>query len=161
MVPEASSQEELEVDQEEILPACGRPRLGVHRSDPRPQRQDLADPADESGRGPGPSVAEDTERSQPVRSGVGTVSGRTDGLEAGPHSCGTGPDRLFMEESRRQVSGVPAGAAGGRTAVAPPPSGMALFRWTDDVRQPGVVTRQLPPAASRTPETLMGPSRVL
>src|SRR5271168_2403450 len=121
----------------------------------------MADPVDESGRGQGTSVEEDTERSQPVRSGVGTVSGRTDGLEAGPHSCRTGPDRLFMEKSRWQVSGVPASDAGGRTTVAHPPSGMALFRWEDDVRQPGVVARQLPPTASRTQETLMGPSRVL
>ena len=91
--------EELGVDQEEILPTSGRPRLGVHRRDPRQRRQGLADPADESRRGQGTPVAEDSERSQPVRSVVGTVLGGADGLEDGPHSCGTGPDRLYMERT--------------------------------------------------------------
>ena len=35
------------------------------------------------------------------------------------------------------------------------------FGGQDDVRQPGVVARQLPPADPRTQETLIGPSRVL
>src|SRR5713101_1117099 len=42
-------------------PLRGRPRLGVHRSDPRQQRQGLADPADESSRSEDAPVGEDTE----------------------------------------------------------------------------------------------------
>jgi len=34
VVPEASPTEKLEVDQEEILPTSGRPRLGIHGTDP-------------------------------------------------------------------------------------------------------------------------------
>src|SRR5262249_39654963 len=41
------------------------------------------------------------------------------------------------------------------TALAPPPSGLALLRWSGDARQPGVAARQLPPADPRAEEELM------
>ena len=50
VVPETPPPQELEVDQEEILPASRQRRLGVQRSDPRQQGQGMADPADESSR---------------------------------------------------------------------------------------------------------------
>src|SRR5262249_11484122 len=83
---------------------------------------------------------------------VGNVPGRAEDLEARSYSCGTRPDRVPMEGARRQMRGVRASVASGRTAVAHPPSEMALFRWPGDVQQPGVVTRQLPPADPRGKE---------
>ena len=61
MVPETSSQEELEVDQEEILPASGRPRLGVHRSDPGQQGKAWPIQLMKAAGSQGASVGEDSE----------------------------------------------------------------------------------------------------
>lgn len=82
-------------------------------------------------------------------SGVGTVPGKADGLEAGPHSCGTGPDRVLMEGPGGQVRAMPAVPASGGITLACPPSALALLRWSGDVRQLGVVARPLSPTDSR------------
>src|SRR5262245_4638932 len=109
----------------------------------------MADPADEGGRGQGNPVGEDSVGSQPVRSGVGTVPGSKASLEAGADACGEGTDQLSVEGAAGAVRGVWAGAARGRAALAPAPSGLAQPGRAGHVRQPGVVARQLPPADPR------------
>src|SRR5215213_11680167 len=61
-----------------------------------------------------------------------------------------------MAGTRRYLPGVPAASTSRGTALAHPPSGLALFRWSGHVRQPGVVAHQLPPADPRTSESLIG-----
>ena len=92
----------------------------------RQQRQGLADPADESGQGEH-SVGEDSERSQPVRSGVGTVPGRTAGLEDGHTLAGRGRIEYLWKEQEGNVW-----CAGNRcvleeATVAHPPSGWRCY----------------------------------
>src|SRR3954447_25415258 len=109
----------------------------------------MADPAHEGNGCQGASVAEDSLGRQPARPGVGTVPGAADGLEAGPHACRAGPDRVPLEGATRALCGVRTTAARGRAALAHPPSALAPFRGARDVRQPGVVARQLPPTDPR------------
>src|SRR5215469_3021269 len=115
----------------------------------------MADSADVSGRGQGSPLGEDPERSQPLRPGVGTVPGGTDGLEVGPHARGTGSGRVAMEGPGRPMCGLWTTAARSGPALACPPSALALLRGPGDVGQFGVIACQLSPAGPRAETGLM------
>src|SRR5262249_60288813 len=82
------------------------PALDLHREPARPQRQGMADRPDGSGQGEDSTAMEDTGRSQPLRSGVGTVPGRKAGLETGRDACRAEPDRVLLEGTRGPMRGV-------------------------------------------------------
>src|SRR5947209_2988419 len=92
---------------------------------------------------------------------MGTLPGGEVSLEADPYPGGSRPDRVSLEGTRGTVRDVWAGSSGRRTALAHPPSGLAQSRWPGEVRQLGVVTRQLSPTDPLEETIADGPSRVL
>src|SRR5262249_2345765 len=161
MVSPTPSHQESEVDHDEILPTRGPAELGVHGHDPRSQRQGLADPTHGCIRSEGPPVDKDSEWSQPLRSGVGTLPGAENGLETGPYSGRSKTDRVPLEEPARALRGVRANSSCRRTALAHPPSGLAQPRRSGHMRQLGVVTCQLPSTSPLASGIAEEPRRVL